>query len=208
MTAPERTARDVVVDALTARHEELSGEASPRGFDGASQILRALTEAGYQITAAAELRREVRFSPSYDHRDEPGHKGCGSVIITFILAGPLGAISADISTGWLSRPYLGRIYPIAIEGPLTPRGNKPGVDLLQGHESLRSAGVYSHCPEQRREHWYGPDECTILGGPCYGDKGYLVGDQFLEALVAGGDEAAWKWLEDTYNDWLRPEVSD
>jgi hypothetical protein len=46
------TARDVIVDALTARHEELSGEASPRDFDGARQILRALAAAGYRIVEA------------------------------------------------------------------------------------------------------------------------------------------------------------
>ena len=44
-----KTARDVIVDALTARHEELSGEASPRDFDGASQILRALGAAGFVV---------------------------------------------------------------------------------------------------------------------------------------------------------------
>ncbi len=44
-----KTARDVIVAALTARHEELSGEASPLDFDGASQILRALSEAGFAV---------------------------------------------------------------------------------------------------------------------------------------------------------------
>lgn len=44
-----KTARDVIVAALTARHEELSGEASPRDFDGARQILRALDAAGFDI---------------------------------------------------------------------------------------------------------------------------------------------------------------
>ena len=50
MTNDSKTARDVIVDALTARHEELSGEASPRDFDGASQILRALGAAGFVVT--------------------------------------------------------------------------------------------------------------------------------------------------------------
>jgi uncharacterized protein YbaA (DUF1428 family) len=49
MATEKPTARDVIVDALTARHEELSGEASPRDFDGASQILRALDAAGFVI---------------------------------------------------------------------------------------------------------------------------------------------------------------
>lgn len=47
MTA--NTARQVVVAALTKRHEELSGEASPRDFDGASQILKALVAEGFLV---------------------------------------------------------------------------------------------------------------------------------------------------------------
>jgi hypothetical protein len=158
---------------------------------------------------ADEFTREVRFRASYDHRDEPNdQRGCSGVIITFILKGPLGAISTDIVTSWMSRPYLGTTWPIDVQGPLTPRGTEPGVDLLTGPKSLRSAGVISHCAEQRREWWFGPDECSILGAPCYGDKGYLVGDAFLEELVSGGDEAAWKWLEETYAEWLGPEQTE
>ena len=88
------------------------------------------------------LTREVRFTPSYDHRDEHDGRGCGSVIISFNLRGPLGAISAEINTGWMARPYLGTTWPIQItEGPLEPRGNKPGVDLLTGHKSLHRPGI-------------------------------------------------------------------
>lgn len=46
---PRPTARDVIVDALTKRHEELSGEASPRDFDGTSQIMRALAAEGFLL---------------------------------------------------------------------------------------------------------------------------------------------------------------
>lgn len=52
-----RTTRDVIERALTARHEELSGEASPRDFDGASQILNALLAAGVFKTEA-EVRAD------------------------------------------------------------------------------------------------------------------------------------------------------
>lgn len=61
------TARDVIVDALTTRHEELSGEASPRDFDGARQILRALKDAGYQIVP------DEKWWITDDH----GNKICG-----------------------------------------------------------------------------------------------------------------------------------
>lgn len=48
-TRPRPNARRVIADALTARHEELHGEASPIDFDGAAQVLRALDEAGFTI---------------------------------------------------------------------------------------------------------------------------------------------------------------
>lgn len=155
---------------------------------------------------SGEFTREVRFRASYDHRDDTEAKrGAGGVVISFILGGSLGAISADISTGWMSRPYLGTTPAIYAPRPLRPRGTSPGVDLNIGHQSLHSSGVHSHCTEQRREWWSGPQDCILLNGPCYGDTGYMVGDQFLEALVSGGDEAAWQWLEECYQDWLGPE---
>lgn len=160
--------------------------------------------------ADSEFTKEVRFRAAYDRRDEPDDQhGCSGVIISFNLTGPLGAMSAEINTGWLARPYLGTTWPIHAARPLEPRDSKPGVDLLLGHQSLHAGAVHSHCTEQRRDYWYGPnDGCTLVDGPCYGDTGYLVGDQFLEALVSGGDEAAWKWLEETYTQWLGPEKTE
>jgi hypothetical protein len=55
-------ARRVIVDALTARHEEIKGEASPLDFDGASQILRALADAGYVISKVADGMTQVEVT--------------------------------------------------------------------------------------------------------------------------------------------------
>jgi len=45
-------ARDIVIDALTARHEDLrDGEAMPRDHKGGDKIIRALQEGGFQIVA-------------------------------------------------------------------------------------------------------------------------------------------------------------
>lgn len=80
MTNDSKTARDVIVDALTARHEELSGEASPRDFDGASQILRALDSAGFVVIGRERAlgrmaRRRREYVPGYlmdGAHDRPG----------------------------------------------------------------------------------------------------------------------------------------
>ncbi|MFC5268493.1 hypothetical protein ACFPJ1_40845 [Kribbella qitaiheensis] len=45
-------ARDIVINTLTARHEELhDGEAMPRDHQGGDKIIRALQEGGFQIVA-------------------------------------------------------------------------------------------------------------------------------------------------------------
>lgn len=66
-----KTARDVVVDALTARHEELRGEASPRDFDGASQILNALDAEGYSIVKLDPLG--TALDPYIEDNDHIDH---------------------------------------------------------------------------------------------------------------------------------------
>lgn len=60
VTNDSKTARDVIVAALTARHEELSGEASPRDFDGARQILRALEADGFMVLRATDVTSVIR----------------------------------------------------------------------------------------------------------------------------------------------------
>lgn len=51
----DQEARDIVINALTARHEELhEGEAMPRDHQGGDKVIRALEEAGYQIVRRPE----------------------------------------------------------------------------------------------------------------------------------------------------------
>lgn len=57
MTDTTPTARDVIVAALTTRHEELRGEAYPYDFDGAHQILAALGRAGYVVARKEAIER-------------------------------------------------------------------------------------------------------------------------------------------------------
>ncbi|MFC0626122.1 hypothetical protein [Kribbella deserti] len=75
-----KMARSVIERALTARHEELSGEASPRDFDGASQILNALLAAGvFQSEAdvrAGELEKTAdEFGVDISANDDEWFKG-------------------------------------------------------------------------------------------------------------------------------------
>lgn len=154
-----------------------------------------------------ELKQEVRFYASFDHRnDEEDQRGARGMIITLVLNGPLGAISADIGTGWMLHPYLGNRPVLESPKPLSPRGEKPGIDHNLTDLSPSGLSVSAHSLEQRRDWWRGSaQECPFVGGICYGDTGYLVADELVEALVGGGDEAAWKWMQECYDEWLGPE---
>lgn len=67
-------ARRVIADALTARHEELRGEASPIDFDGASQILRALDEAGFQVVEKRQVAGALEVASEFAMYDGEHHK--------------------------------------------------------------------------------------------------------------------------------------
>ena len=56
MEQTTRTARHVIAEALSARREELSGEASPLDHDGARQVLRALEGHGYIVVHRSDVQ--------------------------------------------------------------------------------------------------------------------------------------------------------
>jgi hypothetical protein len=147
--------------------------------------------------------RQIRIRDGYDYRDDPKEqRGAHGMEIQFILRGPLGAITTAIGTGWMARPLRGS-YNRGM-GPQN-RYDRPGVDGRLSDHFPTSQGIGSHCLEQRREYWFGPQDCDVIGGQCYGDHGYMVGDTFLAKLLGEGQEVAWAFLEELHNDWLVAE---
>jgi hypothetical protein len=71
----KRDPRRVLAEALSERHEELSGEASPLDFDGAGRILRALDSAGFVIE-----RREQTYTETRKREYVPGYLMDGRTI--------------------------------------------------------------------------------------------------------------------------------
>ena len=50
-------------------------------------------------------------------------------------------------------------------------------------------------------------DCHIRGegNPCYGDGSGLLATEAFDALVIGGEEGLWKFLEKKYVDWISHE---
>lgn len=139
--------------------------------------------------AEAGFDGNVELRPAFDSRGEGA--GIGSLGLTFWLRGPSGAVAWELLTGcflpetqtqWIDRSCL--------------NGNKP------------SAGAVD---------WYSPVplfagqeprlDCLLLGPgvPCYGDSGYLIGDEAYAALVTGGEMALWLFLREKYDDKFAEE---
>lgn len=155
----------------------------------------------------SEFTREIKIYPSYDHRDEPddqrGAQGCDLMLI---LRGPLGAIAARISTGWMADPLVGRYVRGAGK---QRRLGKPGVDA--GVADCYPSGTYvgSHYLKRRGEYDVRKEECEYLNGAeCYGDGSYVAADEVLLKLTTGGSDAAFEHLEHLYQVWIVEEPKE
>lgn len=150
----------------------------------------------------SDLEHYIRAYAGYDYRDEPDdQRGAHGLDLMIITKGPLGAVTCKIGTGWMLRPLA---HGIVGRGP-QERRDKPGVDrTLAGGPS--GFGVASHSLTQDRDWWSETGPCEILeAATCWGETGYLVSDSVVEALVAGGDVAAFARLDELYAAWLGPE---
>lgn len=142
--------------------------------------------------------REIRISPGYDYRDEPDdRRGAAGASLLLILRGPAGAITCAFDTGWMTAPLTGRFIP----GQAQARADQPGTDHTTADLFPSARYVGTHCPSPGigREP---QGDCDIIGGPCWGDGSYSISDSVLQALVAGGSDAAFARLEELYRDWI------
>lgn len=126
------------------------------------------------------------FTPAFD--DRHGQAGIGSLRLTFWLRGPGGAVSWETSTGC----YLSETQTEWLD-KLGWNTNKPSAGAVDWH----SPSPLPYASEPRLD-------CLLLGPgiPCYGDSGYLLGNQAYEALVTGGEPALWAFLKEMYDHWF------
>lgn len=130
--------------------------------------------------ADTELKREIRFTPAYDKRNDPdGNFGIHGVDIAFFLSGPKGGAEFEIMTNW----YL-------------PQNRSPGTKIVEPF----GAGITYHAKiAQSEDQLMSSDGCELTGGVCYCDGWYSEGDKLFEKMIAEGDKVVWARLQEVYN---------
>jgi len=130
-----------------------------------------------------EFIREVKFEPGFDKRStDPGKNyGIHGVEIRFLLRGPDGVVQFVCYTGW---------FPASVE-------DSARIGTIGCFPMGADRGY--HSPTSKYEGQEPMPHCDILpGGKCYYDGSSLAGDDLMKILIAEGDEAVWKNLENYY----------
>lgn len=153
------------------------------------------------MTLSKQTRREriVRFERGYDCikfeciNDDPhchpgsggSHGRCG-LKIRFVVKGEEGAVQFLLMTGWVPQ------YAEA------DRIHYRHVPEWESHGVIPSdLGYHSKKPQHEGQIDSGP--CEFCDGePCYYDGSGLNASDAMYALVNGGDEALWEFLEAYY----------
>jgi hypothetical protein len=127
--------------------------------------------------------------PAYEQRhDNPAQNyGIGSVNLAFRLIGPQGAIEFQVMTGW----YL----PHVAERLRRETRHEHSRCSLEGHPGP----TYFHTPEPQYASQDAYDDCALLGGRCYCDVGYTIGDELWAALVRAGEPGLWKVMKELHD---------
>lgn len=147
-----------------------------------------------QITVAHRAFEKRHDDPARDY-------GIGSVELQFALIGPAGAITVGVSTGW----YL----PHVEERLLREHDHTPFMGRRSCAFQGAGTAVCIHAPSPRKDYFMGPDDCHLLpGGQCWGDIGFLAGDEAYAVLVEGGEDALWEFLASWYRAHLLDEPED
>lgn len=139
--------------------------------------------------AEAGFDGDIAFSPAFDER-KVGN-GIGSLVLAFWLRGPGGAVKWKLHTGCYLR-----------------RTQTEWLDRFRGSANKPTAGMVDwHSPVPMKENDEPRYDCRLLGpgNACYGDGGYLLGDEAYEALVTGGEAALWLFLREMYRSRFEPQ---
>lgn len=139
------------------------------------------------------LRREIKWEPGYDHRDDPdplkSQYGAHGLQIRFMLHGDKGTIQFLLYTNWIPNEVL------------MSRGTVPA--RLLSPQVLRplAADLGYHADKPQYEDHKPMDTCEHRpSGKCYYDGSGLAADGPFGILLVDGEDAMWKYMEDYY--WM------
>lgn len=136
-----------------------------------------------------KFKREVKFEPGYDYRNDPEKKeyGCHGMNIRFLLHGKLGTVQLLIYSGWL---------PTMDECQWPREQVHPPMSADLGHHWKKRLRWMT----KKDDHYTKHDKCPYLGGvkPCWYDGSGLNAQPLFKLLLTKGDEAVWVALEEYY----------
>ena len=144
------------------------------------------------------LQHIVRFERGYDcirfecvsgspgcHPGSGGSHGRHGLAIRFLAAGDAGAVQFVVNTGWVPQ----RVTPSSIF--------MRHVDDWGGYTLPTDLGYHAKEPQYEGQTEVSAD-CEFTGGPCFYDGSGLDAMDGMYALVNGGDEALWAFLDAYY----------
>ena len=103
----------------------------------------------------------------------PGWHGVGSLALYFAVIIPeKRAVELELDTP---------MYPRSVKTEAQDRG----LGIVRFHSSTPENGWDRRLPEY----------CDLIGGDCYSREAYHLSGQGYDALLAGGDEGVYEWLE-------------
>jgi len=122
---------------------------------------------------------------------EGGSHGWDGLRIRFVSKGPEGAVQFVLATGWVPQ-YATRkgAFPMFVEN----WGSRGA--MASHYPSPFDLGYHSKISRYEEQAPMG-DECEFTGGACYYDGSTLNASEAMYALVNGGSDALWAFL-DTY----------
>jgi len=129
------------------------------------------------------MEQIIQITPAFERGTEGGR---GSAHIWFCLRGPNGAVTFMVLTDW----YLPETKEIF---------EKNGWEF--SHSSGGAVSTHATWPYEPWQKDTRNESCEWLdGAPCYGDIGFLIGDDFFAALVEGGTDALWDKMQKWYDE--------
>lgn len=132
--------------------------------------------------------RKITFAPAFDKRDPNPSKNYGihGAHITFSLKedGVPMVLTFSVSTNW-QLPH--------VQAEMDAKVSNTHLGLMF-HKPM-AFGVDLHKPDPE-----GID-CSLIGCKCMANGSALLGEEFLQILIAEGDEGLWARMEKQYLDW-------